>query len=111
MTGVKSMTLERFCRERGQAYSCASTIGGHGASGGEFRDGTIGAWLRIRWRSFDKLTAGPQILVGSSMGGWLMLLLALGRSERIAGLVGIAAAPDFTEDIWNGFLDSTAGMS
>lgn len=101
MTGIKAMTLDRFCRERGQGY-LRFDYRGHGASGGEFRDGTIGGWLQDSLAVFDKLTAGPQILVGSSMGGWLMLLLALRRSERIAGLVGIAAAPDFTEDIWQG---------
>ena len=102
MTGIKAMTLDGFCRQRGQAY-LRFDYRGHGASGGEFRDGTIGGWLQDSLAVFDKLTAGPQILVGSSMGGWLMLLLALRRSERIAGLVGIAAAPDFTEDIWQGF--------
>jgi pimeloyl-ACP methyl ester carboxylesterase len=102
MTGIKAMTLDRFCRQRGQAY-LRFDYRGHGASGGEFRDGTIGGWLQDSLDVFDKLTAGPQILVGSSMGGWLMLLLALRRSERIAGLAGIAAAPDFTEDIWQGF--------
>lgn len=102
MTGIKAMTLDRFCRQRGQAY-LRFDYRGHGASGGEFRDGTIGAWLQDSLDVIDKLTAGPQILVGSSMGGWLMLLLALRRSERIAGLAGIAAAPDFTEDIWQGF--------
>lgn len=99
MTGIKAMTLDRFCRERGQGY-LRFDYRGHGASGGEFRDGTIGAWLQDSLEVFDKLTTGPQILVGSSMGGWLMLLLAVRRSERIAGLVGVAAAPDFTEDVW-----------
>lgn len=99
MTGIKAMTLDRFCGERGQGY-LRFDYRGHGASGGEFRDGTIGAWLQDSLEVFDKLTTGPQILVGSSMGGWLMLLLAVRRSERIAGLVGVAAAPDFTEDIW-----------
>ena len=99
MTGIKAMTLDRFCRERGQGY-LRFDYRGHGASDGEFRDGTIGAWLQDSLEVFDKLTTGPQILVGSSMGGWLMLLLAVRRSERIAGLVGVAAAPDFTEDIW-----------
>jgi len=102
MTGIKAITLDRFCRERGQGY-LRFDYRGHGASEGEFRDGTISAWLQDSLEVFDKLTAGPQILVGSSMGGWLMLLLAVRRSERIAGLVGIAAAPDFTEDIWQRF--------
>ncbi len=105
MTGIKAMTLDSYCRQRGQAY-LRFDYRGHGASGGEFRDGTIGGWLQDSLAVFDKLTAGPQILAGSSMGGWLMLLLALRRRERIAGLVGIAAAPDFTEDIWQAFSEA-----
>src|SRR5262245_34542159 len=108
MTGTKAMTLDRFCGQRGQAF-LRFDYRGHGASGGEFRDATIGGWLQDSLAVFDKLTAGPQILVGSSMGGWLMLLLAARRSERIAGLVGVAAAPDFTEDIWQGFSAAQQG--
>jgi pimeloyl-ACP methyl ester carboxylesterase len=70
---------------------------GHGASGGDFLDGTIGAWLADALAAIDALTSGPLILVGSSMGGWIALLTALARPDRIAALVGIAAAPDFTQ--------------
>jgi pimeloyl-ACP methyl ester carboxylesterase len=75
---------------------------GHGSSSGNFIQGTIGHWLKDCLAILDNLTEGKQILVGSSMGGWLMFLVALLRPERICGLVGLAAAPDFTEDlIWN----------
>lgn len=107
MTGTKAMALEAHCRARGRAF-VRFDYQGHGASSGRFEDGTIGLWAGDAVEVLDRLTEGPQILVGSSMGGWLMLLAALARKERIAGLVGIAAAPDFTEDlIWAG-LDEAA---
>lgn len=102
MTGTKAMALDRFCRERGQNF-LRFDYSGHGASGGAFGDGTIGGWLEDTIDVFDRLTTGPQILVGSSMGGWIMLLLALRRRERVAGLIGLASAPDFTDDIWRNF--------
>jgi pimeloyl-ACP methyl ester carboxylesterase len=98
MTGTKAMTLETFCRNRGQAY-LRFDYRGHGASSGRFEDGTIGLWSEDALAAFDSLTDGPQIIVGSSMGGWIALLTALKRPARVAGLVGIAAAPDFTEDL------------
>ncbi|MEE8623692.1 MAG: alpha/beta hydrolase [Alphaproteobacteria bacterium] len=98
MSGTKAQMLESFCRGRGQAY-LRFDYTGHGLSSGEFTDGTIGAWADDAIAVLDELVQGPQILVGSSMGGWLMLLAALARPERIAGLVGVAAAPDFTEDV------------
>ena len=70
---------------------------GHGASGGRFEDGTIGRWTDDALAVIDRLTEGPLMLVGSSMGGWIALLAALARPDRVAGLIGIAAAPDFTE--------------
>ena len=98
MTGTKAVTVEAFCRSRGQAF-LRFDYRGHGASSGRFEDGTIGLWADDALAAFDQLTEGPQILVGSSMGGWIALLTALARRERVAGLVGIAAAPDFTEDL------------
>ncbi|NIA67941.1 alpha/beta hydrolase [Pelagibius litoralis] len=98
MTGSKALALEDFAGKRGQAF-VRFDYRGHGASEGRFTDGTIGTWLADALAVLDRLTEGPQIVVGSSMGGWIMLLLALARPERIAGLVGIAAAPDFTEEI------------
>ena len=102
MTGEKALALEGLCRRRGQAY-LRFDYTGHGASSGAFTDGTIGAWTEDAVFVLDRLTEGKQILVGSSMGGWLMVLVALARPERIAGLVGISSAPDFTEElIWSG---------
>ncbi|MBM3571386.1 MAG: alpha/beta hydrolase, partial [Alphaproteobacteria bacterium] len=97
MTGTKALALEEFCRRRGRAY-LRFDYRGHGASSGRFEDGTIGAWTDDAMACLDQLTEGPQVLVGSSMGGWIMLLTALRRPTRVQGLVGIAAAPDFTED-------------
>jgi pimeloyl-ACP methyl ester carboxylesterase len=102
MTGEKALALEAFCRRRGQAF-LRFDYTGHGASSGAFTDGTIGAWTADAVFVLDELTEGRQILVGSSMGGWLMVLTALARPERIAGLIGISSAPDFTEElVWNG---------
>jgi pimeloyl-ACP methyl ester carboxylesterase len=98
MTGTKATALERFCREQGRAYT-RFDYSGHGASSGDFADGTIGEWAEDAQAILDRATAGPMVVVGSSMGGWIMLLLALARPERVRGLVGIAAAPDFTEDL------------
>lgn len=98
MTGTKARTLDAFCAARGQAYLRFDYFG-HGASSGAFADATIGRWKDDALAVLDHLTQGPQVLVGSSLGGWLMLLAALARPERVAALVGIAAAPDATEDL------------
>ena len=98
MTGTKALFLEEYCRRRGQAYLRFDYFG-HGASSGDVALGTIGRWRDDAVAVIDSLTEGPQILVGSSMGGWIMLLAALARPERVAALVGIAAAPDFTEEL------------
>jgi pimeloyl-ACP methyl ester carboxylesterase len=105
MTGTKATHLEAHCLRQGVAYT-RFDYSGHGQSSGKFADGTIGQWADNAVAVLDEITTGPQILVGSSMGGWIMLLAALARKERIAGLVGIAAAPDFTEDLmWAQFSD------
>jgi pimeloyl-ACP methyl ester carboxylesterase len=101
MTGTKATNLDRFCADRGLGY-VRFDPSGHGQSSGRFVDGTIGAWAEETIAILDRVAEGRTILVGSSMGGWLMLLAALARPGRIAGLVGIAAAPDFTERlIWD----------
>ena len=96
MTGTKAMALEAWAQARGQGYLRFDYLG-HGQSSGRFEDGTIGRWLDDSLAAIDKLTNGKLVLVGSSMGGWLGLLVARARLERIVGLVLIAAAPDFTE--------------
>jgi pimeloyl-ACP methyl ester carboxylesterase len=98
MTGTKAIALERFCAGEGRAFT-RFDYRGHGASSGRFEDGTIGAWAEDALAIVDRVTGGPLIVVGSSMGGWIALLTALARPERVHGLVGIAAAPDFTEDL------------
>ena len=98
MTGTKALYLEEYCRRRGRAYVRFDYFG-HGASSGDFASGTIGRWRDDAVAILDSLTEGKQILVGSSMSGWIMLLAALARPERIAALVGIAGAPDFTEEL------------
>ena len=72
---------------------------GHGQSSGDFNEGSISEWASDAIDALDQLTDGPQVLVGSSMGGWMMLLVARARPQRIAGLLGLASAPDFTEDL------------
>ncbi|MGQ0583561.1 MAG: alpha/beta fold hydrolase [Reyranella sp.] len=96
MTGTKAVALEAWARESGRAFLRFDYLG-HGQSSGRFEDGTIGRWLDDSLVTIDQLTTGRLVLVGSSMGGWLSLLVARARPERLAGLVLIAAAPDFTE--------------
>jgi pimeloyl-ACP methyl ester carboxylesterase len=98
MTGTKALFLEEYCRRRGQAFVRFDYFG-HGASSGDHALGTIGRWVEDAVAVLDSLTEGRQILIGSSMGGWIMLLAALAKTARIHALVGIAAAPDFTEDL------------
>jgi pimeloyl-ACP methyl ester carboxylesterase len=101
MEGAKALHLARRAAERGQAM-LRLDYSGHGASGGRFEDGTIGLWTEDALAVIDGLTEGPLLLVGSSMGGWIGLNLALARPDRMAGYIGIAAAPDFTETlIWD----------
>ena len=96
MTGTKAVAIEAWARSKGQAFVRFDYLG-HGQSSGRFEDGTIGRWLDDSLAVLDQLTTGKLVLVGSSMGGWLSLLAARARPERLAGLVLIAAAPDFTE--------------
>src|SRR5918994_1940416 len=78
MTGTKALALARYCQSRGRAYT-RFDYRGHGASAGRFADGTIGSWTGDALTVVDRVTEGPLIVVGSSMGGWIMLLLALAR--------------------------------
>ena len=95
MNGSKALDLAEFCADRGQAM-LRLDYSGHGESGGRFEDGTIGRWTADALAVIDQ-TVGDIVLVGSSMGGWIALLTALARPGRVVGLLGIAAAPDFTE--------------
>ncbi len=105
MTGSKAIALEEYCRKQGRAF-LRFDYQGHGESSGAFEDGCIGQWADDAVRIIDAVTEGPQILVGSSMGGWIMLLCALRRTDLVAGLLGLAAAPDFTQDLmWDAFSD------
>jgi len=107
MTGTKASALAAWCAVQGRAFLRFDYLG-HGRSSGIFTDGTIGTWRDNALAVLDRLTEGPQVLVGSSLGGWLMTLVALARPDRVAGLVGIAAAPDFTEDLmWAAFDEKT----
>ncbi len=103
MGGTKALALERWARARGRAF-VRFDYSGHGESSGDFLEGCIGDWAADARAVIEALTQGPQVLVGSSMGGWIALLLARAMPGRVAALVGIAAAPDFTEDsMWASF--------
>ena len=98
MQGNKALALEAFCRSKGLQFTRFDYFG-HGQSSGAMEDGTIGRWLNDTLTILDQVTTGPQIIVGSSMGGWMMILAAMARPERVAALLGIAVAPDMTEDM------------
>jgi pimeloyl-ACP methyl ester carboxylesterase len=109
MKGTKALALDAWAAAHGRA--CVRfDYSGHGESGGAFIDGTIGRWLEESVAVFEQFCTGPQVVIGSSMGGWMALLLAReiarreGSRASLAGLVLIAPAPDFTEQLmWNGF--------
>jgi len=109
MQGTKALALDEWAAGHGRA--CVRfDYSGHGESGGAFIDGTIGRWLEESIAVFDRFCSGPQVLIGSSMGGWMALLLARAIARRqesrvtLQGLVLIAPAPDFTEELmWKGF--------
>ena len=103
MDGTKAIYLEDWAKSKGRPF-LRFDYSGHGVSSEKFVDGCIGDWADDALEIISKLTDGKQILVGSSMGGWITLLMAKRIPELIAGVVGIAAAPDFTEDsMWANF--------
>ncbi|MDF1871718.1 alpha/beta hydrolase [Vannielia sp.] len=103
MEGTKALHLEAWARAGGRAF-LRFDYSGHGQSSGDFTEGAIGDWAEDAQAAITALTAGPVVLVGSSMGGWISLLMAKRLGAKLAGLVTIAAAPDFTEDsMWDGF--------
>jgi pimeloyl-ACP methyl ester carboxylesterase len=106
MQGTKAVFLEEWARREGRAF-LRFDYSGHGESSGDFTDGCIGDWAQDTLAAVTALTTGKIVPVGSSMGGWQSLLLCRAMPERIAGLVTIAAAPDFTEDgYWASFTDA-----
>ena len=106
MEGTKAVFLEEWAQKEGRAF-LRFDYSGHGESSHDFTDGCIGDWAADAAEAVNALTDGPIIPVGSSMGGWQALLLAKAMPERIAGMVTIAAAPDFTEDgYWANFTDA-----
>jgi len=102
--GTKALALEEWARATGRAF-LRFDYSGHGSSSGAFLDGAIGDWFEDARAAILSLTEGPQVLVGSSMGGWISLLMARRHPEKVAGLVTVAAAPDFTERMWAEFDD------
>ena len=101
MNGAKALTVERYARKNKLnfiRFDCR----GHGKSEGKFEDFTISDWRKDILDIIDNIAKGPQILIGSSMGGWLMMLAAKARPKRIKGMIGLAAAPDFGKDLYNG---------
>ena len=106
MEGAKALALDAFAERRGLAM-LRLDYSGTGSSGGRFQDGTLANWIEEALAAIDEMTDGPLIIVGSSMGGWIALHLALLRRERVQALVGIAAAADFTE--W-GFTEEQAAQ-
>lgn len=103
MNGTKALHLRDWARSQGRAF-LRFDYSGHGQSSGVFADGAIGDWAEDARTAIATLTTGPQVLVASSMGGWISLILAADLTGNIAAIVGIAAAPDFTEDsMWAGF--------
>ena len=104
MEGTKALALDAFADRRGLGM-LRLDYSGTGSSGGRFEDGTLERWLEEALAAVDRLTVGPLIVIGSSMGGWIGLHVALARPDRLHALVGIAAAPDVTD--W-GFADAAA---
>lgn len=103
MQGSKATALEAWAKAQGRAF-LRFDYSGHGESEGVFEEGAISDWAEDAMDIIGALTEGPQLLVGSSMGGWISLLIARKTPEKLAGLVTVAAAPDFTEDsMWEGF--------
>ncbi len=109
MNGSKAMYLQDWAGRHGRGF-LRFDYSGHGQSDGVFERGCIGEWAADAADVINTVTQGAQILVGSSMGGWISLLLAKRKAVKIAGFVGIAAAPDFTATMWDGMNDKQRKM-
>ena len=99
MNGQKALALEEYCRSDGRAY-VRFDLSGHGQSSEKFTECNVTTWLEDMDSVFQLLTEGPQVLVGSSLGGWLMFLYTMRNPDRVFGLIGVSVAPDFTHKIW-----------
>ena len=100
MEGKKAIFVEKYAKKNKLSF-IRFDCRGHGKSSGNFEDFTISDWKKDLFDIIDNLTKGPQILIGSSMGGWLMLLAAKSKKRKISGLIGLAAAADFGKDLFN----------
>ena len=101
MNGLKAVAVEDYCRSRGRAY-VRFDLSGHGQSSEAFTDCNISTWLEDLNAVLDALTEGPQVLVGCSIGAWLMFLYTMRNPDKVHGLIGVSSAPDFTERLWKG---------
>jgi pimeloyl-ACP methyl ester carboxylesterase len=108
MQGNKALALEAWCGEHNRQFTRFDYYG-HGESSGRVEEGTVGRWRDDTLAVLEQVTRGPQLIVGSSMGGWMMLLAALAVPERVAGLIGLAAAPDFTRTLAERLIDMGEG--
>ena len=100
MNGTKALNLEKYAKKNNLAFT-RFDCRGHGKSSGKFEEFTLSDWVEDVVTVIDNLTKGKQILIGSSMGGWLMILAAISRPKKIAGLIGLAAAADFEKELYN----------
>ena len=100
MEGKKAIFIEKYAKKNKLSF-IRFDCRGHGKSSGNFEDFTISDWKKDLFDIIDNLTKGPQILIGSSMGGWLMLLAAKSKKRKISALIGLAAAADFGKDLFN----------
>ena len=100
MAGEKALSIEKYAKKNNLSF-IRFDCRGHGKSEGKFEDFTISDWKKDLLFVIDNIARGPQILVGSSMGGWLMFLAAKARPSKIIGLIGLAAAPDYVDDLYS----------
>ena len=106
MEGEKAKQIEKFAKKEKVSF-VKFDLRGHGKSDGKFEDMLISDWKNDVIEIIDKKTSGKQILIGSSLGGWLMMLASKARTSRIKGMIGLAPAPDFTKDIYKNFKEKT----
>lgn len=101
MNGQKACSLEKLCLKEGHSF-VSFDLSGHGQSSEKFTECNITIWLEDLDAVFTSLTNGQQIIVGSSLGGWLMFLYTMRNPDKVCGLVGVATGADFTQRLWSG---------